>query len=246
MDNAVKKFIEHNIDLIERNNWVDIYKSAERDLLDRTKIGEFTSTMFEIGCRPEYYLHEIPNYFLYESLIETFNIPNHITSIGTCAFYKCKNIADITIPDNVTDIGVSAFAYNDSIKTLSIGDNVTEIKHGAFSDCCHLTDLNIGVNLEYIGLGAFRNCYRLNNVVLPNNVKVLDDKAFYGCHNLTHVTLENTLINIGEEAFGWGCGCDLNIKYDGTKNQWKNIAKGKFKNVTYICTCIDGVVKKLR
>ena len=49
------------------------------------------------------------------------------TSIDANAFYKCKNIVNISIPDSVTTIGKLAFAYCASLESIAISPNVTTV-----------------------------------------------------------------------------------------------------------------------
>ena len=56
-------------------------------------------------------MDKIPNYYSYNRDIETFIVPDNITSIGFGAFYECSRLKSITIQNSVTSIGIGAF-YN--------------------------------------------------------------------------------------------------------------------------------------
>ena len=124
MKEKIKKFIEDNINLINQNKWEEVYSNA-RDLYPH--VGEFTEALLNCGINPlEQGLNYMPIYFLANSKIEQFIIPNHIPNISYCAFSWCKSLRNITIPNSVTSI-----------------------EHQAFNGCHSLTDINyIGTKKE--------------------------------------------------------------------------------------------------
>lgn len=114
------------------------------------------------------------------------------------------------------------FATRSSITSITIPNNVTSISENAFSWCSSLTSVTIG-----------------------NNVTNIGGRAFCGCANLTSITIPDSVMSIGYRVFE-GCG-NLQITYSGTTQEWKNLVIWKeiFPEVTYVCTCSDGVLKKL-
>lgn len=81
-----------------------------------------------------------------------------VTSIGSRAFYGCKNLVSVTIPKNVTSIGVEAFTACSSLAYVNIPTGVTSIGDRAFQS----TSLSKGVifipsTVTTIGLNAFGN-----------------------------------------------------------------------------------------
>ena len=107
-----------------------------------------------------------------------------------------------------------------------------------------IVEFTIPDNIITIEDSAFRDCDSLTSIVIPDSVTTIGDGAFYWCDSLTEVIIPDSVTSIGESAFQ-NCK-NLEIKYSGTKAQWKDLAKGKFANATYICTCSDGIVKKSR
>ena len=67
--------------------------------------------------------------------IESYVIPNSVTSIGDSAFWGCRSLSDIVIPSSVTSIGDSAFWDCSSLSKIVIPSSVTSIGDCAFSDC---------------------------------------------------------------------------------------------------------------
>lgn len=220
MDDKIKDFIENNIKLIELDEWKEIYEKAKIDLSYKT--GEFTEVMLAADIHPEKYFKELPAVFLLgSSNISNFNIPNKITSIGEAAFRSCIGLTNVIIPDSVISIGDYAFSGCISFTRIEIPDNVISIGERAFEDCTSLKRIIIGNSVTSINMATFYNCTSLTNIIIKNPGITFEDFVFEHCNH-------------------------LDIQFAGTKNQWRNIAKGKFSGVTYICTCIDGVIKKSR
>lgn len=117
-------------------------------------------------------------------------VPKSVTSIGPCAFRKCKNLNSITIPDSVTCIGKAAF-------------------YG----CCDLASITLPKSVVSVGNKAFFWCSSLKSVIIPEGVTSIGKAAFDGCGNLVSITIPDSVVSISDEAFGpeWqDCG-DLTI-----------------------------------
>ena len=114
---------------------------------------------------------------------------------------------------------------------------------GQLTDCLLAADLQIFQDIDKIPDMAFYES-KIIEFIIPNNIISISEGAFSSCYSLTSITIPDSVTSIGEYAFS-GCK-NLEIKYNGTKSQWKELAKGKFSKVTYTCTCKDGVLKKSR
>lgn len=53
--------------------------------------------------------------------IEKVKIDEGVTSIGSYAFYECKNLQEIQTPESIVNIGVCAFYNCTGLETVSIG-----------------------------------------------------------------------------------------------------------------------------
>ena len=91
-------------------------------------------------------------------------IPNSVTSIGDCAFYRCESLKEITIPNSVTSIGDYSFYKCDSLKEITIPNSVKEIGDYTFYNCKLLKEIIIPNSVESIGNGAFCFCDSLKEV----------------------------------------------------------------------------------
>ena len=121
----IKEFIEDNIDLIEDRAWDQIYDNAQFNL-DSESTGGFTLAMLSIGEDPLEYLDYIPDYYLSDTSISTFNIPTNMRHLMSGCFSYCHNMKYITIPDNVEVIGDYAF-YDAGLERIIIPPTVHEI-----------------------------------------------------------------------------------------------------------------------
>lgn len=94
--------------------------------------------------------------------LETINLPNSITEIGTRVFFRAENLTDIVYPSNLISIG-----------------------HAAFEECPKYTNIVLPQSCKYVGISAFRidtehgtnNWYRTLSLY---DSTVLDKRSFGG------------------------------------------------------------------
>ena len=96
--------------------------------------------------------------------IESVEIPDSVTSIGSGAFAGCTGLTSITIPDSVTSIGYRAFLNCPSLTSITIPERITSIEYLAFSKCPNLTEVT------YKGK-IYTSKQELLNDLQSNNVK---------------------------------------------------------------------------
>ncbi len=173
----------------------------------------------------------------------TLSIPSAVTRIADCAFDcdsdpSAKNITKVTIPDSVTSVGSGAFwGCKDSVfdtatlpgvklvdgwavgKTAELSGNLSltgarGIAGNAFSGCADLSGVTIPSTVKGIGEGAFKQCAGLTSVDIPDSVVFLGEDAFFNCDKLWDVRLPVRLCAPGLEsrAFGY-CSSELTLTY---------------------------------
>ena len=156
-------------------------------------------------------------------------IEDGVTSIGSCAFDRCRKLKSITISDSVTSIGWYAFSSCEKLTMVTIPDGVISIGSRAFNDCKSLASITIPTSVASIGDAAFVGCDNLTTVNfyaqncenmgifenpvfwdcpittinIGNSVNNIPSYAFSGCSCLTDITIPNSITSIGEYAFSY-------------------------------------------
>ena len=124
------------------------------------------------------------NLYLNNELVTELVIPEGVTAINNCTFWRCSSLTSVMIPDSVTIIGDWAFYQCPSLTSVVIGDSVTSIGSAAFLQCPSLTSVVIGDSVTTIGVNAFWNCANLQSVVIPDSVTSIGNWAFSYCWKL--------------------------------------------------------------
>jgi hypothetical protein len=156
------------------------------------------------------------------------------------------NLTSITIPNSVTSIGDRAFVYCTLLHTITIPKNINVLK--AFKHCPLLTNIQFteGIDsLVVIDQYAFAQGI-LPICVIPDNVTSIGLGAFSQCKNLHTVTIPASVKNIEKYAF-YGCKSLNTIHYEGTVEQWNQIAKDKnwsMDTPAFQVKCTDGQVMR--
>ncbi len=152
-----------------------------------------------------------------------FDIPNHVTSIGTSAFANCRNLTSVVIPKNVTEIKSGAFDYCENLLEIinksslpiainsvdyggvaryakQVVNNEEESKLLKENDYIFYNDNGTYYLLGYAGIAT--------DLVLPDGIDGYDYAIYrYAFHNrstLTSVVIPDCVISIEYAAFD-GC-----------------------------------------
>lgn len=191
--------------------------------------------------------------------IETVVIPSTVERIGDGAFKGCYFLISVTLSEGLLYIGAEAFFSSHLLESVVIPSTVLEIgdyafresgtvtldvrspqvKMGAwvFYSCDRLATVSLAAGTTEIFHGAFENCISLTRFSLPDGVTTLHADAFMSCENLMTVMIPHSVTSIGDWAF-YECSFDLTVRYQGTKEEWKQIAIGSHNDVLYQCTVI--------
>ena len=119
--------------------------------------------------------------------VNTFSIPEGVTSIGQGAFYGCSSLTSITIPNSVTSIGRETFNGCSNLTSIAIPDSVTSIGHNAFQSCSNLVSITIGNSVTSIGNYAFSECSSLTSINIPDSITFIGENIFDSCTNLQSI-----------------------------------------------------------
>lgn len=161
------------------------------------------------------------------------------TKDGQTLVLAAKNITEATIPANVVTIGIYAFLTCEKLQkvTFEQGTVLETIEDYAFYGCKELTEITLPSTLRTLGEQVFDSCFELKSITLPEGIKTIPTCTFLNCKALAEVSLPSTLESIGNLAF-YNMGLSI-VKYNGTKDGWKNIQKGNsndaLDNAALIC-----------
>ena len=161
-----------------------------------------TSNIEQVTIGPEVQI--IPNSFVKQSKIQSVDIPNSVTTIGSSAFALCELLENTTVGNAVTSFGNSAFEGCSRLSSIAIPNSTTTMGDKVFYGCSSLESATIGNSVTSIGSQAFYGCSNLQNMVIPDLATSIGSRAFRGCSRLTDVTIGSSVTNIGIEAF-YGC-----------------------------------------
>ena len=131
-----------------------------------------------------------------------------VKSIGSNAFFNCRNLENVIMPKYIDSIGRTAFSGCEKLDNIQMPEHINLIEEAAFSQCASLTSVKLPNGIESITDGMFSGCRSLTNVDIPATVKFIDERAFSGCSKLSQITIPNSVAEIGANAF-YGSGlCD--------------------------------------
>ena len=178
--------------------------------------------------------------FAYCTRLKQVIISDGVEIIGTSAFYGCSSLTEVTIPKSVTSIEYEAFTDCDALKTVYYGGSQTDwgkISIGSDNDpllkaeiICAIQESN-GFAYTVTGDEATITGYTgsARSLVIPSElggkpVTAIADKAFYG-YKTPNIYIPKTIKAIGEDAFQNATSNLIRfICYEGTENEWANIA----------------------
>lgn len=99
-------------------------------------------------------------------------INSGISTIGSFAFYECKNIESVSIPYSIIAIHKNAFSCCRGLTAITIPNTVTSIGDYAFTYCVSLSSVFIPYSVKTIGEKVFSALYetsKLTSIVVDKN-----------------------------------------------------------------------------
>ena len=155
-------------------------------------------------------------------------IPDGVTCINDCAFYKCDGLITLSIPSSVTKIGKSAFEWCDKVKMFSVSS--ANSKYSSPNGLLCTKDGKIllaGVNGEVVipdGVTtiselAFSSRNELTSVAIPSSVRIVGEEAFRCCRGLTSVKMLGERPTASARVFDY-CGKLKEIHVPANAKSW--------------------------
>ena len=189
--------------------------------LEQCKISELSATAFD-GCvrlkdinLSNATIAAIPDQIFsgMRGLISA-TVPKTVTSIGTEAFYACKNLEMINgLSDcDITKIGEKAFYNCWSLKEADLsGSSFTVLPASAFKGDTALLSVKMPESLNEIGNEAFYGCSAMKKLDLNNTrLTTIGNSALSDMTSLMYINLPDTVNSVGAKAF------DLNLRLDSS------------------------------
>ena len=75
-------------------------------------------------------------------------------TMGSYAFYQCKNLVSMRLPESIVKIGINAFS-NSGLKEIVIPESVISVGEDAFAYCDQLTRVTVGSKVKTMEKGVF-------------------------------------------------------------------------------------------
>lgn len=206
------------------------------------------------GDMKNYRDSELAPWYEFRNQIVRVEIADTVTSIGSFAFYGCKNLVSVHIPNSVRTIGSYAFASCERMTSVQIGGSVSSIGDGAFYNCYALESVRLPYGLSNLGSQAFYRCESLRAISVPSDVRTmghsvfayckslvraeinariseLPEWTFYGCAQLSEVSLAETIKSVGNFGFK-KCDSLSNVYYPGTEKDAKALKEDITEDVS--------------
>ncbi len=134
--------------------------------------------------------------------LETFTVPDSVTTLEYSVFYQCKSLTSVVLGANLETIGNDVFNGCTSLKSVIFnGANLTSIGKYAFLNCTALTDVNIQGPVKDVGVRIFQGCSNLANVTFGEGITKISTSMFEGCSSLTEISLPDSVTSIGNGVF---------------------------------------------
>ena len=126
-------------------------------------------------------------WYIHRTNIQTVVIEEGVKTIGSYAFYNCKNITSLTLPNSLLSISNNAFNICMGLTELIIPSAVATIGSFAFSSCNKVASIRI-LGRPTIENGVFKDCSALTSILCASEIPPT-------CH-------ENAFMNLTDEKLG--------------------------------------------
>lgn len=159
--------------------------------------------------------------------IESIQMADTITTVGSNAFKGATNLTDVHISTSASTIGLGAFRDTTSLTIVNIPASVETLEGTTFYNS-GITSVNFAENskLQKIGNQTFAGS-QISQIALPEGLTSVDSYLFDSCKQLTDVKLPDSLENIGFRMFNGASSLEeiklpANLKKNGRSSLYRN------------------------
>lgn len=164
--------------------------------------------------------------------MESIEIPETVTSVGSWAFYECPNLKEVKFPKLLDEIGQAAFYGCTGLTEVILPEKVS-LQRASFRLCTGLKSLKITEGITSLPYRAFEGCSGLVDLTLPSTVNYIGDTAFYNCENLNRIECRSAVPpKLESNAFSVSTFSNASVivpssSVDQYKKKWS-----QFENIT--------------
>lgn len=224
----------------------------------KCKIEEYSEELvFELSDDGTYYIVTGLTKECTDIVIPSFYNSKPVIRLRGYVFSECKQLKNLTIGNNVTEIDIQvlvSLAYTNSLEMLEVG--TSNPKFYSKGNCIIEKEnktLLLGCKASVIpndgsvlSIGEYAFVISPEELIVPEGVQSIGRLAFYNCKSINKIHLSKDLKSIGNNSFS-GCDNLSDIIYNGTMDEWNEISKNKYWNVSscaFVIHCTDGDIQK--
>ena len=167
MTQAVKKFIENYISLIDKNMFDEFFERAQEEFIPQT-VHDIGRMLEDANIHPLKYMTFIPE-----------------------GYYMISQMTSFVTPKNIVRVCYKAFSSAD-IETLHVTSNCIELEPDCFEGCYFLEKVTLDEGVKHIGDSAFYACDELTEMSLPAFLVSIGHNVFCECTKLTEIHYQGT------------------------------------------------------
>lgn len=169
-----------------------VYKGAFRN--SRVKRVEFKK--LEWGG-----VTDIPDHLLSGTQIESIQLPDDISTVGSFVFATCEKLKRAVFPDSVTYMGNNVFESCSDLEEFTMPSGVGGVPTGTFAFCGNLKRVRIADRPGGIGEMAFYACDALRELRIPKGIHRIGERAVQS-KSLERVIFEGRTLKEVASIFG--------------------------------------------
>ncbi len=151
-----------------------------------------------------------PNALAYHKDLVQVVIPDHVKTIGGCAFTNCRSLTEVVIGKGLEHMGEAVFTGCDALTELSIssenqvyhasGACLIETASRTLVAACENSVIPDDGSVTALAECVFMGCY-MTDFVVPDCVQKIGANAFQGCRQLRSIQLPASLEIIESGTF---------------------------------------------